>query len=67
MLPLPAALPPNPFVISCAEMETVRTTGPALASAEGGEILKLTNCGGVVSAAAAPASNAIAHSLGRPM
>src|SRR5262252_9510870 len=57
ILPLVTPLRPNPFGASCAEMETLRTTGPALVSTDWGEMQKFTNCGGVVSAAAAPANS----------
>ena len=56
ILPLPAALPPNPLLISCAVMETFKVAGPALVSTDSGEMLKLTSWGGVLSAAAEPAN-----------
>src|SRR5579864_3180287 len=68
-LPLPAALEPNPFGLSCAEMETVKLTGPALVSTVSGDTLKLSSCGDVVSPVAAPANHTnaatAAQSLGR--
>jgi hypothetical protein len=56
MLPLPAALLPNPLLVSCAAMVTFKVAGPALVSTKRGEMLKLTSCGGVLSAAAEPAN-----------
>src|SRR5713101_5987973 len=41
---------------SCAAMETVKSTGPALESNDTGETLRLTSCGGTVSAATALAN-----------
>ena len=65
MLPLPAALPPNPLLISCAVMETFKVAGPALVSTATGEMLKLTSCGGVLSAAAELANKANATTARR--
>ena len=65
MLPLPAALLPNPLLTSCAAMEAFNVAGPALVSTDRGEILKLTSCGGVLSAAAEPATKANAATAHR--
>src|ERR1700730_3080998 len=58
MLPLPATLLPNPLFRSCAVMVMFKVAGPALVSTESGEMLNLTNCGGVLSAAAELANKA---------
>ena len=65
MLPLPAALLPNPLLTSCEATETFKVAGPALVSTDTGEMLKLTSCGGVLSAAAEPANKANAATAHR--